>query len=49
MPSMASASTAELREAFDNFEKAAELDPKDEKARTYIRNTRQMLQGGGGL
>ncbi len=35
-------------EALVSFEKAAELDPKDEKARTYVRNTRQMLQGGAG-
>lgn len=35
-------------EALVAFEKAAELDPKDEKARTYVRNTRQILQGGGG-
>jgi hypothetical protein len=27
------------------FEKAAELDPADEKAKTYVRNARQILQG----
>jgi len=35
-------------EALVAFEKAAELDPKDEKARTYVRSTRLMLQSGGG-
>lgn len=34
-------------EALVAFEKAAELDPADEKAKTYVRNARQILQGAG--
>ncbi len=34
-------------EALVAFDRAAELDPADEKARTYVRNTRQLLQAAG--